>query len=416
MKVIATTALALGLVAVPAAAQYGATAQQPQTVRSPAPATAPPAPQIKPSAKALKAIVDLQTAVNSKDWASVPAKAAAAQAVASTKEDRYLIARLQLNAAVAENDNAAIQAALDAVAQSGYLDQAKTASLYLDLGSTLFKDKQFARAETEFEKASALDPTNTEAIELLGRAQFLSGQKAQAAATFRKLIQASIAAGHKPAEETYRLAIQSAFDAKSPDAAAIAREWVTAYPSSESWRNALAIYRNDNHLDTEGTLDLLRLMQATGALKEPADYALFAEADADQNNFNEAQSVLDAGVAAHVIDPASPNIRQLIAAVRAKPKATTADLAAATKSAVNGMALLHIGDRYYAMGDYAKAIELYRMAQGKPGVDPAVANLHIGMVLARSGDKAGATAALQAVTGPRADIAKYWLIYLNQKA
>jgi hypothetical protein len=53
---------------------------------------------------------------------------------------------------------------------------------------------------------------------------------------------------------------------------------------------------------------------------------------------------------------------------------------------------------------------------GKPDTDRALANLHIGMALARSGDKAGATAALNTVTGLRADIAKYWLLYLAQKA
>ena len=106
----------------------------------------------------------------------------------------------------------------------------------------------------------------------------------------------------------------------------------------------------------------------------------------------------------------------LVNGLRGKPKANAADLAAATKTAQSGMALLRIGDRYYAMGDYAKAVELYRMSMGKPGVDKDVANLHIGMALARSGDKAGATAALNAVTGARADVAKFWLAYVNQKA
>jgi hypothetical protein len=36
--------------------------------------------------------------------------------------------------------------------------------------------------------------------------------------------------------------------------------------------------------------------------------------------------------------------------------------------------------------------------------------------LAQSGDKAGATAALNAVTGSRAEIAKYWLAYLGNPA
>ena len=133
-------------------------------------------------------------------------------------------------------------------------------------------------------------------------------------------------------------------------------------------------------------------------------------------NFNEAQAALDAGVAAKLIDPSKSEYSDLVGGLKSKPKATKADLAEATKTAQSGMALLRIGDRYASMGDYAKAVELYKMSMGKPGVDAGVANLHIGMALARAGDKAGATTALNAVTGPRADIAKFWLTYLNTKA
>ena len=407
MKLFTTTAFALvaALAATPSIAQ-----------NKPAAAQQPAAPQIKPSAKAIKAIVDLQTAVNNKDYANLPAKVAAANAVATTKEDHYLIARLQLSAAASTNDSAGMQSSLDAIAQSGYLDAAKTSSLYLDLGGTFYNNKQYPQAVTAFQKASALDPNNAETSRLYGVALFQAGQKAEAATALEKAIRASSGAGQKPAEDMYRLAVQAASDAKSPEAVSIAQQWVAAYPSPDSWRNSIAIFRNFSQPDTEGTLDLLRLMQAAGALRQPTDYALFAEADAEQNNFNEAQAVLDAGVAAKLVDPNASNMRELFTALRSKPKATNADLAVATKSAVNGTALLRIGDRYYGMGNYAKAAELYRMAQGKPGVDAAVANLHIGMALARSGDKAGATAALNAVTGPRAGIAKFWLAYVGQKA
>ena len=116
------------------------------------------------------------------------------------------------------------------------------------------------------------------------------------------------------------------------------------------------------------------------------------------------------------VDPASPLFKDTIAALKQKSIATAADLAVATKAAQNGMALLRIGDRYYGMGDFAKAAELYRQSLGKPGVDANVANLHLGMALARAGDKAGATTAFNAVTGTRADIAKYWLMYRQAKA
>ena len=108
MKLITTTALALvsGLMAVPAAAQYESSAPR-QTAPAPVPQQPAQAqPKITPSSKAIKAIIDLQAAVNKNDYASVPAKVAAAQAVASTKEDKYLIGQLQLKAALAAKDNA----------------------------------------------------------------------------------------------------------------------------------------------------------------------------------------------------------------------------------------------------------------------------------------------------------------------
>jgi tetratricopeptide (TPR) repeat protein len=240
------------------------------------------------------------------------------------------------------------------------------------------------------------------------------GQNAEADSVFQHAIQLRTAAGQKPDESLFKLALKTEYEQKSPNSVNLALQWVSAYPSSSSWSDAVAIYRNLNHPDIEGTIDLYRLMSLTGGLTGP-EYAEYARAEAEQTNYNEAQAAFDAGIAAKAIDPAKPDYRDLTA-LKTKPKATAADLAVATKTAVSGMALLRIGDRYYAMGDFAKAVELYKMSMGQPGVDPVVANLHVGMALARSGDKAGATAAFNAVTGARADIAKFWLTYLNQKA
>ena len=135
----------------------------------------------------------------------------------------------------------------------------------------------------------------------------------------------------------------------------------------------------------------------------------------EQNNFNEAQMAFDAGVAKKLINPSSAEYSDLVQGLKAKAKATEADLETASKQAANGNILVRIGDRYVAMGNHAKAVETYKAALAKPGTDTAVANLHLGMALTKAGDKAGATAALNAVTGPRADIAKFWLTYLNQK-
>lgn len=406
MKLITTTALAIVL-ALPIAPAVGQT--KPATAQA-------AAPQVKPSAKALKAIVDLQDAVNKKDWASVPAKVAAAQAVASTREDRYLIASLQLRAAAGANDTAAFASALETVGQTGLVDTATMASMYNSLGGTYLKNKQFPQAAAAYQRSAALNPSNADTLTFLGEAQLGAGQKAEAAASFQRAIDAERAAGRKPDEDLVKEAVATSYEAKSPAAVDLARQWVAAYPSPNSWSNAIAIYSNLNQTDAEAKIDLFRLMQATGALNSATLYEQYAAVAADMNNTNEARAVLDAGLAAKVLSPSDAQYREIAAGVKAKPMATAADLQVATKSAVNGTALLRIGDRYYGMGDYTKAVELYRMAMGKPGVDPAVANLHIGMALARAGDKAGATTALNAVTGPRAEIAKYWLLYVSQKA
>jgi len=420
MKPTASTALALVIAAsaAPAAAQYGSYGSSPpQQPAQTTPQAAPDATKatIQPSKKAVKAIVDLQTAVTNKDVANIPAKLAAAQALAETKEDRYLIARLQLQAAAGANDNAAMETAIAAVAASNYLDAGRLSDLYVALGGTYYKGKLYPQAAAAFQKALAINPQNRDAGTMTAEALLGAGQKAEAAAAFQRLIQARSAGGQKPEENLFQRAVAVAYEAKSPAAIDLARQWVAAYPTPSSWSDSIAIYRNLNLGDAEATLDLLRLKQTLGILSAP-EYAALAGAATDQLIFDEAQSVLDAGLAAKKIDPASASGRDLIGVLKVKAKPTAADLGEAMKIAANGKALMRIGDNYAALGDYAHAVEAYKLAMGKPDGDLAVANLHIGMALARSGDKAGAAAALNAVTGPRAEIAKYWLTYLAQKS
>jgi len=251
---------------------------------------------------------------------------------------------------------------------------------------------------------------------MLGESQNAQGQKAEAVASFQRAIQLGAASGTKPREEMYKRAVGLAYNAKAPAAVELGRQWIAAYPGPDSWKNGIAIYRNLNTPDVEGTLDLLRLMQATGALTSAADYNLYATAAAEQSNYTEAQAAIDAGVAAKIVDPANPMFRDTVAGLKAKQKLTAAGLAEAAAAAKTGAQLVHVGDAAYGMGQYAKAAELYRQGIAKGPADANVANLHLGMALARAGDKAGATAAFNAVTGPRAEIAKYWLLYLQTHA
>ena len=427
MKLITTTTLALALafLATRAVALFGGAAptQMPQqqmqnNTRQQAQETSPAAqkqqqPGIKPSSKALKALVELQDAVNKNDTANIPAKLAAAQAVAQTKEDRYLIARLQLKAAATAKNNAAIAQAIDAVAATNVLDATQLSDLYVGMGAAYYNDKQFPQAVASYQRALSISPQNNEAANMLGEALLASGQKNEAAAAYQRVLQARSAAGQKAEEALYKRAVAVAYEAESPAVLDLARQWVAAYPTQASWNDALAIYRNRNLGDAEATMDALRLKQALGYLSA-GEYGTLARAAADQLIFGEASAVLAEGVSSNKVNLSSPEFSDLAVGLKARAKLSAADLAAAMKIAANGTALMRIGDNYAAMGDYSNAVQAYKLAMAKPDGDAALANLHIGMALARAGDKAGAAAALNAVTGPRAEIAKFWLTYLAQ--
>ena len=373
---------------------------------------AAPAPKLKISEKARTPISELQSAVNAKDAANIPAKLAAAKAAAQTPDEKYAVAQLQLKAAVGANDDAAIAAAIDGVAQSGYLDAAKTAELYVSLGSKYFGQKQYAQAAALFERAATINPSDSKLQLMIADTRMAEGRKADAAAIYDRAIKASQTAGQKPQESLYKRAVQAAYDAKTANLNDLARQWVTAYPNAESWRNSIAIYRNQTSPDMEGTLDLLRLMRAAGALNKSNDLSLYVSVLADRANFIEAQRALEQASQTPGLDPAG--LQSLKATVAGKPKVTAADLAAAAKSAQSATALLRVGDRYYGLGEYAKAAETYRAAKAK-GAEAGLADLRTGVALAGAGDVPGATAALKSVSGSRAGIAQYWLLYLQTK-
>jgi hypothetical protein len=128
---------------------------------------------------------------------------------------------------------------------------------------------------------------------------------------------------------------------------------------------------------------------------------------------------MDEAAAAGRIDLTKPVFRDLQTALKGRPMPGADILAKSAETQLagtDGAALLLTANRFYGIGNYARAAELFRAALGKPGVDKDQANLELGIALAAAGDKAGAKAAFDAVAGTRAEVAKYWLTYLATKA
>ena len=368
------------------------------------------------SPAAQKALIALQTAVNANDTATIPAKLAAAQAVAKSPDEKFFVASNQTKAAMAANDLSAIRAGVDALQASGAAETPDLVARYTDLGRRYKEAKQVDQAVIVLDKAMALNPNNVPTLINLASIRDAQGQKAEAVALMQKSFIASKAAGTKVDEGNYKFATGLAYGQRLPVANDLARQWVAAFPSPASWRDSLRIYRDLNKPTQNQLLDLLRLGRAAKALSGESDYFALGRALVNAGKLAEAKSLLAEAKTAPNVDSTKRAFTDLTARVTAAP--TRAAVDASAKGALagrNGKAMIDAGDALYGHGAYAEAVPLYRAALTSGG-DVGLANLHLGMALARSGDKPGATAALTAVTGVNADVARYWLLWLTTTA
>lgn len=375
--------------------------------------------KINISAQFATAYKEQAAAFEAKDTAGYPAKSTAAHAAAKTPEEHFLASQIDLKAAAEAKNEAGMGAALEAMIGTGVFPQDQLSPAYTTLGKVRYNLKQFPQAIAAFQKAVELQPGNTEATTLLAQTRSVTATPAEAVADLQKAIVQQAASGGKAPEDLYKRAVSMAYKAKLPNTLDISRQWVAAYPSPTNWRDAIGIYRNLNNVDEQGTLDLYRLARAAKAMNGEADYDRYAYAALMKGYPAEAKAVLDEGIAAGAVDPKRSPFKEMIAQATQKAAGEEASLdsaAAQGLSAATAKTALTTGDLLYGYGRYEKAAELYRAALKKQGADASLINLHLGMALARAGDKAGATAALNAVTGPRADIAKYWLAFLATQA
>ncbi len=317
---------------------------------------------------------------------------------------------------MAANDLVGIRTGVDALQASGVAETPDLVARYTDLGKRYKAAGQVDQAVVVLEKAMVLSPNSVPTLINLASIRDAQGQKAEAVALMQKSFLASKASGTKVEEGNYKFAAGLAYAQRLPLANEVAREWVAAYPSTASWRDTLRIYRDLNRPQSSQLIDLMRLGRATNSLASENDYYTFSSALVTAGRLAEAKALLAEAKGVPNVDLTKTQFTGLNPKLAAAPTRAAIDAAAKTALAgANGKAMIDAGDALYGVGAFTEAAPLYRAALTKGG-DADLANLHLGMALARAGDKAGATAALNAVTGANADIARYWLLWLSTKA
>jgi hypothetical protein len=166
------------------------------------------------------------------------------------------------------------------------------------------------------------------------------------------------------------------------------------------------------------TLDISRMTRATQALSGERDYLEFARALIAAGLPGEAKAVLDEGLSRGMLTATEAVVRDLVTRTSGPASQGRSGLAALRARALagtSGQGARTAGDTAFGYGQYAEAAELYQAALQKGGEDPNLINSRLGAALALAGRRPEAEAALRAVTGPRADLAGFWLAWLARR-
>jgi tetratricopeptide (TPR) repeat protein len=413
MKLFSTAATAALIVAAAAAAS--------PVLAQGAARPAAPAPQraYKFSKEERAALQPIQAAITAKDWAKATGLLPAAQAAAQGADAKYALGQFQLQIGIGTNDEAMQARAIDALIASGGAPAADLPALYRNQGALALKANNLAGAEAAFNRLVELTPNDPEILVNLARIKNDQKKPQEAATLMLRAIDARRAAGQIPDQTWYQYGLKIAYDNRlRTEGLKFGRGLITAYPTPVNWRSALLVYRRLNTLDKGGAIDLLRLMRASKALEGESDWFELADSLGGTGLPGEEQAVLQEGGQLHMIDLNKAAFRELLSAANSRVPADKASLAGIEPKALaasTGTIALNTADAYLGYANYPKAIALYRAALGKSGVDPNVVNTRLGIALALSGDRPGAEAAFKAVTGPRADIAGFWLTWLAQR-
>lgn len=347
------------------------------------------------------------------------AKIEAAEAVVKNGDEKYIAGTLRLTLGQATK-NAKLQLdGIIAMIASGSAAPVDAPKLNMAAGQLAYQAGNYTDAKKYLAEAIRLGNPGVDANLLLAEANFKLGTTLEGLTALDGAVKAEQAAGRKAPAEWYGRAAAMAYKAKmTGETAKWTREQVRAYPTPENWRSALVIYRDSANLDNQTLIDLFRLMHDTKALAGERDFFEYASLAITGALPGEAKTVIEEGFASGAVSKSSRAVAERLTDANAKIPSDKASVVSDEKraaSAPDGRLAANTGSAYLAYGDYAKAIDLFRLAQKKGGIDADVVNTRLGIALARAGQKDAARAAFQAVTGPaRKEVAQFWLLWLDQ--
>ena len=391
------------------------------------PAAEAPKDTVRPELFKLLDPAAIKPLMDAKNYAEVQNRVQQAEAFPNrTPYEDYVVNRMKLSLGSATNNNAIAMPALEAVINSGRLQGQEQADFILALGNMHYNAKDYPKAIEWFKRYQKESATPEKVTPSLIRAHYLGGDFASAKAALLPAIEATEKAGQKPSEEDLRLLASSANKVKDDAGYLTALEKLVAhYPNDDFWTDVLnrGVARKPGFDAQTNMINVYRLEAATVKKMAPEEYVDLAELALRDGFPSEAKKAMDAGYAAGVLGQGSN--AKAHAALRDKATKGAADDAksiaageASAAKAKTGAGLVNLGWAYATMDQGDKGVGFIQQGIAKGGLkNPEEAKLRLGMAQALAGKKAEAIQTFETVKGGggAGDLAKYWIVHLNQK-
>ncbi len=336
-----------------------------------------------------------------------------------TPYESSIIERIRGAAAAGAGDTATAVKAFEATIASGRLPAAEQLKLMEALAGTAYRGKDYAKAQIWAQRYIKEGGTSSAMRTLLSQTQYLSGDFAGSAKELTAEITAAEHAGQAPAED--RLQLLANCYLKLNDKAGyvtVLEKLVTHHPKKEYWADLLARVQRKPGFSSRLSLDVYRLMRATGNLQDTSDFIEMAQLALQAGLPAEAKKTVDDGYAKGALGTGAEadrhkRLRDLANKQAADDQKALAEVEKQANAAKDGNALVALGYAYIPRAQFEKGIALIEQGITKGNLKrPEDAKLHLGVAYLQAGNKAKAQQVLRSVQGGEgaADIARLWLI------
>ncbi len=390
-------------------------------------AAAAPADTVRPELFKLLDPAQIKPLMEAKNYTEIQNRITQAEAIANrTPYEDYVLNRMKISLGSATSNNAMMLPALEGVINSGRLKGNEQADFIQAVANTHYNAKDYAKAIEWFKRYQKESSTPEKVTPALIRSYYLSGDYATAKTEMLPLIEAMEKSGKTPSEEDLRLLASAANKAKD-DAGYLAglEKLVAYYPNDDFWTDLLnrGVARQKGFDAQTNMINVYRLEFAAVKQMAPEEYVDLAELSLRDGFPTEAKKVMDAGFANGVLGKgANAKTHTALRDKAAKGAADDAkNIAAGEASAAKaktGAGLVNLGWAYATMDQGDKGVGFIQQGIAKGGLkNPEEAKLRLGMAQVRAGKSADAIKTFESVKGGggAGDLAKYWIVLLNQQ-